>query len=81
MRVFGEITHFYISYCQLSPSLCWGQEGVFTNKQYRLDCRISIKMASQPYGGTIANTVRVFTARNKGLIIPDAPTSLNVNIL
>ena len=28
----------------------------------RLDCRISIKMASQPCGGTIANTVRVFTA-------------------
>ena len=28
----------------------------------RLGCRISIKMASQPCGGTIANTVRVFTA-------------------
>ena len=28
----------------------------------RLDCRISIKMGSQPCGGTIANTVRVFTA-------------------
>ena len=28
----------------------------------RLGCRISIKMASQLYGGTIANTVRVFTA-------------------
>ena len=28
----------------------------------RLDCRISTKMASQPCGGTIANTVRVFTA-------------------
>ena len=29
----------------------------------RLDCRISIKMASQPCGGIIANTVRVFTAK------------------
>ena len=28
----------------------------------RLDCRFSIKMDSQPCGGTIANTVRVFTA-------------------
>ena len=28
----------------------------------RLDCRISITMASQPCGGTIAKTVRVFTA-------------------
>ena len=28
----------------------------------RLGCRISIKMASQPCGGTIANTVRVFTS-------------------
>ena len=28
----------------------------------RLDCSISTKMASQPCGGTIANTVRVFTA-------------------
>ena len=27
-----------------------------------LDCRISIKMASQPCGGTKANTVGVFTA-------------------
>ena len=30
----------------------------------RLDCRISIKMDSQPCGGTIANTVRVFTANS-----------------
>ena len=28
----------------------------------RLDCSISTMMASQPCGGTIANTVRVFTA-------------------
>ena len=28
----------------------------------KLGCRISIKMASQPCGGTIANTVRAFTA-------------------
>ena len=34
----------------------------------RLDCRISIKMDSQPCGGTIANTVRVFTASNTGTI-------------
>ena len=31
----------------------------------RLDCSISTKMASQPCGGTIANTVRVFTANRK----------------
>ena len=29
----------------------------------RLDCSTSTKMASHPCGGTIANTVRVFTAR------------------
>ena len=30
----------------------------------RLDCSILTKMASQPCGGIIANTVRVFTARD-----------------
>ena len=29
----------------------------------RLDCRISIKMDSQPCGGTIVNTVCEFTTR------------------
>ena len=59
VQVLCEITHYYIFYRQLSPPLCCEREGVFTNKQYRLDCRISIKMASQPCGGTIANPVRV----------------------
>ena len=31
----------------------------------RLDCSISTKMASQPCGGTIAKTVRAFTARKR----------------
>ena len=62
MQVKGAITHYYIFYRQLSPPLCDERDGVFTNKQYRLDCSISTKMASQPCGGTIANTVRVFTA-------------------
>ena len=62
MQVLCEIKHYYIFYCQLSPPLYCEQEGVFTNKQYRLDCRTSIKMDSPPCGGTIANTVRVFTA-------------------
>ena len=62
MQVLCEITHYCIFYRQLSPPLCCEREGVFTNKQYRLGCSISIKMDSQPCGGTIANTVRVFTA-------------------
>ena len=55
MQVLCEITHYYIFYRQLSPPLCCEEEGVFTNKQYRLGCSISIKMASQPCGGTTAN--------------------------
>ena len=50
-----EITHYYISYHELSPLLCCEREGVFTNKQYCLGCSILIKMDSQPCGGTIAN--------------------------
>ena len=62
MQVVCGITHYYNFYRQLYPPLCCERKGVFTNKQYRLGCSISIKMASQPCGGTIANTVRVFTA-------------------
>ena len=45
------ITCFIISY--LAVPLCYEREGVSTFKQYRLCCGISIKMASQPCGGTI----------------------------
>ena len=47
-----KINYYYYYYYE--------REEVFTNKQYRLGCSISIKMASQPCDGIIA--VRVFTA-------------------
>ena len=43
------IITYFVSY----PHGCFEGEGVFTNKQYRLGSSISIKMDSQPCGGTI----------------------------
>ena len=55
IQVLNEIMHFYIFYRQLSPLPYYKREGVFTSEQYHLGCSISIKMASQPCCGTIAN--------------------------
>ena len=62
----------------VSPPLSFEREGVFTNDQYRWGCSISIKMASQPWDGTIANkpthktlypTGRRTAALNKSFLI------------
>ena len=42
-----EITHYDMFYSGSSPPLCYEGEGVFTNKQYCLGCRISIMVASR----------------------------------
>ena len=55
MPVLCEKTQYCIFYRQFSSPLCYEREGVFTKISYRLGCSISIKMDSQPCGGTIHN--------------------------
>ena len=60
MQVFCEITHYYIFYRKFSPSL--------HTREVEFSLINSIKMSSQPCGGTVANradTGRAFTANHR----------------
>ena len=65
MKTHGITGKYGIFYCQFSSPLCYEREGVFTNKQYRFGCSISIKMgltALWRHYTQQADTMRVFIA-------------------